>query len=334
MDPLTHGLVGSIAAQSVNREKDLKKPAMAAGFFAALVADVETFIHMPSDPLFNLEVHRQFSHAFLFIPVGALISAAVIWWVMKKYMSFRELYIFSFAGYATHGLMDVITSYGTALLWPLTETRFAWNLVSVVDPVLTVGLIVFAALTFFKPRKIYLIAGWVWLLFIIALGWVQQQRAGSVMQEITTDRNHAVEKSVVKPTIANRTVWRASYISDDRVYTDGIRVGLFSSPKIYEGESAPLIIPEVEFEEYRSTTLYDDLQRFSRFSNGYLVRHPKKPEIIGDGRFSMLPTSMIPLWGIEVDTAQTDRHVPFLYFRDAGDEVREPFMDMLLGRGK
>jgi len=35
-----------------------------------------------------------------------------------------------------------------------------------------------------------------------------------------------------------------------------------------------------------------------------------------------------------VDTTQTDRHVPFLYFRDAGDEVREPFMEMLLGRGK
>jgi inner membrane protein len=46
----------------------------------------------------------------------------------------------------------------------------------------------------------------------------------------------------------------------------------------------------------------------------------------------MLPTDLIPLWGIEVDTSKTTKHAPFLYFRDAGSEIREPFKKMLLGR--
>ena len=331
MDPVTHGVVGAMAAFTVSK-KEHRIPASITGAGAALIADVETFMHLPSDPLFNLEVHRQFTHSLVFIPVGALIAALLFWWFMRNRLSFRELYIYSFAGYATHWFMDVITSYGTELFWPFVETRYAWNLVSVVDPVFSVGLILFTGLAIWLNRTWLIGAAWGWMFLILAAGLIQNERAERIMQQLADERNHTIDRSVVKPTIGNQLLWRATYISGDSVHTDAVRTGLFSAATAYRGESEPLVYIADEFAEFEGTTLYSDLKRFKRLSEAYLIRHPHKPEIIGDARYSMLPTSLIPLWGVEVDVNDTERHLPFLYFRDAGDEVREPFMNMLFGK--
>ncbi len=331
MDPFTHGLVGAAASQSA-ADKDKLRPAAFTGFVAAMLADLDIFIDIPSNPLFNIELHRQFTHSLVFIPVGALIATGLLWFFMRKYLSVKELYIYSLLAYATSGLLDAFTSYGTQLLWPFLETRFAWNVISVVDPIVTLGLALFVGLSIWKRRKPMVWAAWIWLIFFLSFGWIQQERGKSAAKELAQQRGHQIEEIVVKPTIGNQRLWRASYIYDDRIYTDAIRTGIFSGITIYEGESKPRVLVERDFSEYEGTTLYNDLKRFKRLSENFLVRHPEKPEIIGDARYSMLPTTMVPLWGVEVDTTDTDRHLPFLYFRDASDDVREPFKDMLLGR--
>lgn len=331
MDPITHGVTGSIAALLFSDYDDKIRPA-SIGFGAAMLADVETFIQIPGDPLFNLEIHRQFTHSLIFIPVGALVAAGLFWLLFRKRYAFSALYLFSIAGYSTHWFMDLITSYGTELLWPFVDTRFALNIVSVVDPIITIGLIGFTSLALIKHRKQYLPIAWIWLVVFLLFGWAQNNRAASAMQNIAESRGHTTEKAVVKPTIGNQLLWRATYISRDTIYTDAVRTGLISGIRVYQGESAPLIVPEEGFSAHESTTLYNDLQRFKRLSDGFLVRHPNQPDIIGDAAYSMLPTSLIPLWGVTADTSNPKNHVSFRYFRDADDDIREPFINMLLGR--
>lgn len=331
MDPLTHGLVGATASQSAaDREK--LRPAAAVGFIAAMLADLDYFIHIPSDPLFNIEVHRQFTHSLIFIPVGALVAAGLMFWFVRKELSFKETFFYSVLGYATAGLLDAFTSYGTQLLWPFSDTRFAWNYISVVDPVVTAGLILLLVYAWLKKDKLYVFGAAGWLIFFLLFGWTQHNRAERAAGILAELRNHHPEELVVKPTIGNQRLWRANYIYDGRIYTDAVRTGLISGIMIYEGESEPRVLIEEEFTEFEGTTLYNDLVRFRNLSENYLIRHPEKPEIIGDARYSMLPTTLIPLWGVEVDTTDPGHHLPFLYFRDAGEEVREPFIDMLLGR--
>ena len=57
-------------------------------------------------------------------------------------LGFKRVYLFSFAGYATHALLDACTTYGTQLFLPFSNTRVAWNNVSVVDPLFTIPLAV------------------------------------------------------------------------------------------------------------------------------------------------------------------------------------------------
>ncbi|TVQ05237.1 MAG: metal-dependent hydrolase, partial [Balneolaceae bacterium] len=307
------------------------RPAAFTGAVAAMTADLDFFIHIPSDPLFNIEIHRQFTHSIIFIPVGALIVSAILYWFVRKHLAYKETYFFSLAGYATAGLMDAITSYGTQLLWPFSDTRIAWNLVSVVDPFLTAGLIVLVGIAVIKKKKMAVVAAWVWLLLFLVVGLVQKERSKHSLEVHALMHGHIPEQMVVKPTIGNQVLWRGNYIFDGRIYASGLRPGIFSGVQLYEGESAELVIIDEDFAAYKGTTLYDDLRRFERLSEGFLVRHPNKPRIIGDGRYAMLPTSLSPLWGVKVDTTDVSKHLPFQYFRDSGEEIRAEFLKMLLG---
>lgn len=331
MDPVTHGVVGAMAAFTVSGA-DRRGSAVVIGASAAMLADVEAFIHIPSDPLFNLEIHRQFTHSLIFIPVGALFAAAIFWLVFRKRQSFLQTYIAAFAGYATHWFMDLITSYGTELLWPFSDTRFALNIVSVVDPVISGGLVVFTALGIWLNRSWLIGVSWGWLFLLLANGWFQNDRAEAFMNQYASERGHTISRSVIKPTIGNQVLWRATYIYGDSIQTDGVRTGFTGGLKLYTGESAPLIQPEVDFGRWKGTTLYQDLIRFKRLSEGYLVHHPEYQDVIGDARYSMLPTSLIPLWGVRIDPSRPESNLSFLYFRDASEEIREPFIDMLLGQ--
>jgi len=330
MDPVTHGLTGAAAAQSL-ADKEKQRPAAFTAFVAALLPDLEFFIHKSSDPLFHIEVHRQFTHSFVFIPAGALITVALLWWFLRRHLTFRELFLFSAIGFATHGLMDAVTSYGTELLWPFSDTRFSWNLLPIVDPLLTTVMAILAGAAFWYRSRLF---GWLfmgWLLLYLTAGFVQRERGRSAMEEHAALRGDTIEQLVVKPTIGNLLLWRSTYISGDSVRVDAVRTGIFRPIHIYPGETAPLVVPERDFAEWEGTTLYGDILRFQRFSDGYLIRHPDKPEIIGDARYAMIPNGLSPLWGIRADTTQTDQHVPFLNFRDAGSDVREEFIRQLRG---
>ena len=330
MDPLTHGLAGAIATQTFATKAKMR-PAVATGFLAALLADADIFIFSGSDPLLNVEIHRQFTHSLAFIPIGAFIATILLWLVMKRYLTAKDIFLFSLAGYATSGLLDACTSYGTQLLWPFLDTRYSWNLVSVVDPILTTGLLLLTARALYKQNRTMIWLAWGWLFVILLNGWVQHNRAETKMFDLANQRGHEIHQLVVKPTIGNQILWRGTYQYQNRIQTDAVRTGFLSSVKVYEGESAPVIAVEQDYSEFEGTTLYADLKRFEKLSEGYLIRHPDDPEVIGDARYSMLPTSLVPLWGVETDTSNTDEHLPFLYFRDANEEARQTFINMLAG---
>ena len=48
-----------------------------------------------------------------------------------------DTYMYSTIGYATHGIIDSLTSYGTQLFWPFSNDRFATNTISIIDPLFT-----------------------------------------------------------------------------------------------------------------------------------------------------------------------------------------------------
>lgn len=329
MDILTHGLLGGSLAQSAARRHTLAAAAL-AGFVGGILADVDILVGSADDPLLNLEFHRAVTHWLVFIPVGGLVAALLLWPFLHRKLRFPQIYLFATLGYATHALLDAGTSYGTHLPGPFSDARIAWNVVSVVDPIVTVLLLGGFGLALWRRNPWPARAGILLALCYFGLGWAQRERATERVEQLAAERGHVIERIEVKPTLGNIVLWRSVYRSEGYYHVAAVRVG--REAQVYPGGSLPVLDPAEAVPELpRDSVLYGDIRRFERFSDGYLVRHPEQPEIIGDLRYSMLPDGLAPLWGIEVDPEQPQRHAPLHHFRSMDPELRSRFVRLLRG---
>ena len=144
MDLLTQGFIAGVAAQSVRAKRvpveNLKKLSWTA-FFAGFLPDADLFIYSEARPVTTYLYHRHFSHSLFFVPFGALLIALLFYYLFKKSVNLKELYIFSFLGILTHGLLDCNTSYGTQLFWPFSSIRISWDAVALIDLFYSVPLV-------------------------------------------------------------------------------------------------------------------------------------------------------------------------------------------------
>ena len=145
-------------------------------------------------------------------------------------------------------------------------------------------------------------------------------------------RGHTAERLLVKPTIANLVLWRSIYSSGDRFYVDAIRIGP-GPERIYPGVSAPAFDLERDLPGLPTNSLQAlDIERFTALSEGFVAADPRRDGVLIDIRYSMLPTSIAPMWGLDVKVASATQHARFELYRDRPDNYRELFIAMLLGR--
>ena len=154
MDPLSQGTVGAAFAQSAANKNNILKIGV-IGFLAGLAPDLDILIQSSTDPILFLEYHRQFTHSLFFIPFGSLIVALVLFPLVKSSMSIKTVYFASLLGYATHGLLDACTSYGTQLFWPFSNERVTWNNISIVDPLFTIPVLILIGIAIKTKKKIF-----------------------------------------------------------------------------------------------------------------------------------------------------------------------------------
>jgi inner membrane protein len=109
-------------------------------------------------------------------------------------------------------------------------------------------------------------------------------------------------------------------------------VGFLAPARVYPGASIARFTPEHLPGLDQDSQLANDIARFTRFSDGFVALHPQQPDVLGDVRYALLPNSVAPLWGIELDVAQPDRHVAFLTFRQTDAALRRMFLAMLRGQ--
>ncbi len=331
MDILTQGVLGAALAQSVAKPEEARV-ATAVGFLSGLLADADALIRSANDPLLTLEYHRHFTHSIFFVPIGGLIAALLLWPFLRSRLRFRRLYLFSLLGYSLSGFLDACTSYGTHLLWPLSDTRIAWSIIAIVDPVFTLTLLAATvyALVKRKPRAAW--AGLALAGVYLATGWLQLQRAETFAQELAETRGHRIERLVVKPTLGNLVLWRSIYQHADTFHVDAVRVGTTNRRAYPGGMIGKFLLGEALPTLSAESRLYQDIERFSAFSDGFVAWHPQRMDVLGDVRYAMMPTSLVPLWGIEMDLDQPDRHVRWVVFRELSQAGRTEFWSMLMNR--
>ena len=330
MDPVTQGAFGAIFAQTISNKKKILVGSI-VGCFAGLAPDLDIFIRSASDPLLKLEYHRQFTHSLIFIPIGALIVTLFSRLLFKKYLSWSETYLFSFLGLATHGLLDACTSYGTQLSWPFTDERISWNYISVVDPFLTIPVMLAIIFAIIMKNKYRTLFGIVYILVYLTFGAYQENRAQFVGKSIANLRGHESKDLTAKPSLGNLFLWKTIYEDDGFYYVDAVR--LFSKSEYCQGTKIKKLYLPNDFPELDITSQqYKDIKRFDWFSQGYLGKVIDK-NIITDVRYSAVPNEVDGLWGIRINLDKNNSsHVDWVVNRSNYIEKWTRFFDLLLGK--
>lgn len=331
MDPLSQGTVGVAFAQSAANKTNIAKVSV-IGFLAGLAPDLDVFIRSSTDPVLFLEYHRQFTHSLIFIPIGALIVSAFIFPLVRKSLSFKSTYGASFLGYATHGVLDACTSYGTLLFWPFSNERITWNNISIVDPLLTIPALILVAMAVKTNRRRFSFFALGWIVSYLALGFVQYDRALSSGLKLAQSRGHSAERMTLKPSFGNLILWKSIYQHEDRFYVDAIRAG--RTLTWCSGENIKIFdyqyhLPDLE----KNSQQMRDIERFRWFSQDYLGFDGDK-NLVTDVRYSMIPNRITPMWGLVIDERRgANEYAVWWASRDLDDESLTLFKKMLLGDG-
>lgn len=333
MDPLTQGLLGATASQNLATRSAYQCRVAGIGFLAGMAADLDVLIRSPVDPLLFLEFHRQFTHSLVFVPLaGALLGSLLYWLFARKKLPLWQCILLASGGYATHGLLDACTTYGTQLLWPFSNVRTAWNTLPIIDPLYTLPLLALCLLALKPGRKWAARAALAWALIYPGIGWWQRDRAEAAGHQLALSRGHQVDQLEAKPAFANLLLWKTIYRSGEVFFVDGIRVG--RNITLYPGSSIPRldITRDLPFLQAKSQQAVD-LERFRWFSKGYIARDPTNPLRVVDIRYSLLPNEIQALWSIELNPGAPEQHVKFANHRNDARAKSRALWQMLLGRG-
>jgi inner membrane protein len=106
---------------------------MAVGALAAAFPDsdyVATFV----SPLTYLVNHRGVTHSILLLPLWAWLVAAIAALALRHPRGWRAYWGLAATGIGAHIFGDLITSYGTMVLAPLSDARFGWGTTFIIDP--------------------------------------------------------------------------------------------------------------------------------------------------------------------------------------------------------
>jgi len=151
MDSLSQIVLGAAVGNEVLGKK-IGNKAILYGAIIGTIPDLDVLYGQFLDPLTATDIHRGFSHSTLFF----LFLSPILGWILQKVahkngVNFKEATLFSFLILQTHSLLDLFTTWGTQLLWPL-ETRFSLQSIFVIDPLYTLPFLLFLILSMKKSR--------------------------------------------------------------------------------------------------------------------------------------------------------------------------------------
>lgn len=330
MDPLSQGVLGAAAPQSIAPPQHAGIACL-LGFFAGMAPDLDVFIRSNTDPLLFLEYHRQFTHSLVFIPVGGVLCGLLLHALFgqRRGLLLRQTVLYCTLGYATHALLDACTTYGTQLFWPFSDTRIAWNTVSVVDPLFTLPVLVLVVWSLRRRSALLARIALSWAIAYPTIGLLQRDRAETVGRALAAARGHQPLHLEAKPSFGNLLLWKIVYQTESDFQVDGVRVGL--TTRVFDGDSVPRLDLERDFPWLdHSSQQARDIERFRWFSNGYLALDPRHPNRITDIRYSFLPNQVAGLWSIQLSPqAGATDHVSYVASRETSEKMLSKFQAML-----
>lgn len=246
MDTLTHALSGALVGRVLagRRAPPGARPTapvwqmMVAGAVAATFPDLDFVLGWISE-LTYLRGHRGVTHSLILLPLWGLPIA----WLLARFWQrggraaagWRGFYPVVCAAIFAHILGDLITQFGTMILAPFSDRRFAWSTTFIIDLPFT-GIILAGLLAgaLWRTSRVPAAAA-----LVLLAGWVGVQAVGRA-EAIDAARAYAAARGI--PAVAVDAAPRpASPFNWTAIVFDGER---YHYAHLNTRRSEPLVVTE------------------------------------------------------------------------------------------
>ncbi len=320
MDPLTQAVLGGATA-SVLFHRSLGRKAFLVGAVGGAMPDLDVLYKV--DHWSGWQHHRGITHSLFFAPVvGPLLG-----WLSHRLEARRRgraaagsgapaaeaidtargrarLLVWMAAwtvAIFSHPILDLFTAYGTQLLAPFSDHRFAINAMAIIDPLYTLPLLAAGIVCLLAPRRVALVRASLLAALIVTtayLGyswWLNRETALHARQDLEA-RGLEVTRIASYPTIFQTFYRRIVAHTPGQVHV-GYRSALADGTvhwRSFAPEDHPAILAFLALPEGRLFDWFSMGQHTHR-----VVAHADRIEIFSeDIRYGLPDAPQKGLWGV------------------------------------
>ncbi|MGQ2983349.1 metal-dependent hydrolase [Flavobacterium sp.] len=218
MDSLTQIALGIATAELYAGDK-LGRRTFLYGAVLGTLPDLDVVVgKLFLDPVSGVAIHRGLSHSlFLFMAIAPLLGR-VIAKIEKGRIGLSNASTLAFWCLLTHVMLDMFTSWGTQVFWPLNYF-IAFKTIFVVDPLYTVPLLICLIIAWrkrdFALRKKYVLRGIYISSAYLALTCGIKLYALQQFSNALEQQNINYSGLIVKPAAFNCILWNANVEIED-----------------------------------------------------------------------------------------------------------------------
>lgn len=222
MDSLSQIVLGAAVGNQMLGKK-IGNKAILYGAIIGTIPDLDVLYGKFLDPLTATDIHRGFSHSILFFIFLSPILGLILQKLEHKHkVNFKEATLFSYLVLQTHALLDLFTTWGTQLFWPL-ETRFSLQSIFVIDPLYTLPFLVFLILSMKKnkldpKRQFWNRTGLIVSTSYLFLTLFVQSIVMNKFEKQLEENAISYQEIVVKPSPFNIILWTTNVKVDNGYY--------------------------------------------------------------------------------------------------------------------
>jgi hypothetical protein len=197
-------------------------------------------------------------------PTGNRLVAGLVAGLVSRFTteSFLRLFIFAYLGVLSHMVLDVLTPFGTAVLWPLSGRRFSMTLHHVIDPLVSALVLGFVIASYrLSSRRIFFARmGLAALAMFVVVTAVFQRAALSHWQEFVRSQGIEPIRSTVIPLFPGPIRWLGVSETNEAFYQQPfwLHGSRPKSPRIYPKTN----VDAPELERLREVQLFLHFARY------------------------------------------------------------------------
>ena len=155
MDTITHSLAGALIAHAlgpqINAQQDspTARTRVLCGAIAAAFPDIDYLTALINPLAFITYWHRGITHSFVMLPLWAILLGVIMALILRQFKQWRSFVFLSATILVSHILLDMITSWDTQILAPLSDYRVSLKYAFVIDPLLSAIIIIALLFAFY-----------------------------------------------------------------------------------------------------------------------------------------------------------------------------------------